>query len=86
MSITLILFWITFGLFAADVVLGKLGVMTGGEVGEFLPDVPHFLLLALSAVFLTAAGLQREARRDAEAPPGEETGPGSPPEAQEEVR
>jgi len=85
MSVTLILFWITFGLFAADVALGKLGVMTGGAVGEFLTDVPHFLLLALSAAFLTAAALQREARRDAEAPPDEDASH-TPAEGREDAR
>ncbi len=64
MSVILLLFWITFGTFAVDVVLGKVGVMTGGAVQQNLSDVTHFLLLALSAVFLTAECLRREAQRD----------------------
>lgn len=71
MSLTLVLFWVTFGLFAADVLIGKLGVITGGAVHQMLRDVPHFLLLALSAAFLTAEALRREARRNRERPQAE---------------
>ena len=64
MSATLVLFWITFATFAIDVLLGKIGILTGGTVHEFLGDIPHFLLLALAASLLTAECLQREARRN----------------------
>lgn len=63
MSIVMALFWIAFGLFSADVLLGKIGIMTGGAVHQLFGDVPHFLLLALAAAFLTAECLRREARR-----------------------
>lgn len=59
----MMLFWVASGLFTADVLLGKIGVMTGGAVHQFFGDVPHFLLLALAAALLTAECLRREARR-----------------------
>lgn len=63
MSIVMVLFWIASGLFTADVLLGKIGVMSGGAVHHFFGDVPHFLLLALAAALLTAECLRCEARR-----------------------
>ena len=63
MSVPLVLFWITCGVFAGDIVLGKLGVSTGGQVHQYLGDVSHFLLLALASAFLTAECLRRETRR-----------------------
>ncbi|CAM5313633.1 hypothetical protein AFEL58S_00666 [Afipia felis] len=65
MSVVLILFWITCGLFAGDILLGKIGISTGGAVHQFLGDVPHFLLLAVAAALLTAESLRREAARNA---------------------
>lgn len=65
MSVILILFWITCGLFAGDILLGKIGVLTGGATHQFLGDVPHFLLLAVAAALLTAESLRREAARNA---------------------
>jgi hypothetical protein len=65
MSIILIIFWITCGLFAGDILLGKIGVMTGGAVHQFFGDVTHFLLLAAAAALLTAESLRREAARNA---------------------
>jgi hypothetical protein len=65
MSIILILFWITCALFAGDILLGKIGVMTGGAVRQFFGDVTHFLLLATAAALLTAESLRREAVRNA---------------------
>lgn len=65
MSVVFALFWATCGLFAADVLLGKIGTVTGGAVHQYFGDVTHFLLLALAAAFLTAECLRREARRDA---------------------
>lgn len=64
MSIILLLFWITCGLFAGDVLLGKIGVMTGGAVHQFFGDVSHFLLLATAAALLTAESLRRETVRN----------------------
>lgn len=65
MSVLFALFWISFGLFVGDLALGKIGVMTG-DVRPVLDDVGHFLLLALSAVFLTAECLRREASKNAQ--------------------
>lgn len=64
MTLSFLLFWICCGLFLADMVIGKIGVLTNGAVHEFLGNVPHFLLLALSAVFLTIECLRREALRN----------------------
>ncbi len=64
MSVIFILFWITFGAFVADVLLGKFGVVSGGEMNQILGYVSHFLLLALAAVLFTAECLRREALRD----------------------
>jgi hypothetical protein len=64
MSVTFLLFWICCGLFLVDMVLGKIAILTGDAVHQFLGDVPHFLLLALSAAFLTAECLRRETRRN----------------------
>jgi len=64
MSVVFLLFWITCGAFAADVLLGKIGVITGGAVHAFFGDVSHFLLLGLAAALLTAECLRREARRN----------------------
>jgi hypothetical protein len=63
-SITFLLFWICCGAFVIDVLLGKIAILTGGAVHPFVGDVPHFLLLALTAVLLTAECLRREARRE----------------------
>ena len=65
MSITLVLFWIACGVFAVDVMLGKIGILTGGAVHQLLGDKAHFLLLALAAALLTAECLRREVRRNA---------------------
>ena len=64
MSVVFSLFWIVFGVFVADILLGKIGVITGGVVRQNLSDVTHFLLLALAAALLTAECLRREARRN----------------------
>lgn len=64
MTATFLLFWITFAVFAADVLLGKIAILTGGAVHAFLGEIPHFLLLALAAALLTAECLRREARRN----------------------
>ncbi len=65
MSVFFILFWITSGIFAGDVLLGKIGVISDGAVRQFFGDVPHFLLLAVAAALLTAECLRREALRNA---------------------
>lgn len=64
MTVTFLLFWITFAVFAADVLLGKIGILTGGAVHAFLGEIPHFLLLTLAAALLTAECLRREERRN----------------------
>ncbi len=65
MSVVFALFWMTSAAFVGDVLLGKIGVITGGAVHQFLGDLSHFILLAFTAAFLTAECLRREARRDA---------------------
>jgi len=65
MSIAFVLFWVCCGLFLVDMLLGKIGILSDDAVSNVVGDVPHFLLLALSAVFLTAECLRREARRKA---------------------
>jgi hypothetical protein len=64
MSVVFILFWITFGAFVADVLLGKFGVISGGDVNQLLGYVSHFLLLALAAALFIAECLRRETVRD----------------------
>jgi hypothetical protein len=70
-SVLFVLFWIAFGLFAADLALGKIGLTVGG-VGPVLSDVGDFLMLALAAVFLTAECLRREAARGSRKMAGDE--------------
>jgi len=53
-------FFILFGLFALNVLLGKAGIQFGWDVSFLLGDVPEFLLLLVSAVFLMLAALRRE--------------------------
>jgi hypothetical protein len=65
MSIVFALFWITCAAFVGDVLLGKIGIITGGAVHQFFGDLSHFILLAFTAAFLTAECLRREARRHA---------------------
>ena len=61
MSIAFLLFWICGAAFVFDMVLGKIAILTDGAVEPFVGDLPHFLLLALAAAFLTAECLRREA-------------------------
>ena len=49
-----------FVLFCLNVILGKLRVAAGLDVGFVLPDVLEFLLLLSSALFFTLAALARE--------------------------
>jgi hypothetical protein len=63
MSITFALFWMTLGAFVVEVVLGKVGILTGGAVHPLLGEVPHFLLLAVASALLTAECLRRETQR-----------------------
>ncbi|HVZ51996.1 MAG TPA: hypothetical protein VG986_08525 [Pseudolabrys sp.] len=63
MSITFALFWISFGAFIVEILLGKLAILTGGAVHPLAGDVPHFLLLAFASALLTAECLRREAER-----------------------
>lgn len=63
MSVLFLLFWASFGLFAGDVLLGKFGSVAG--VRPVLSDVGQFLMLAISAAFLTAECLRRESRKKA---------------------
>jgi hypothetical protein len=64
MSIVFLLFWICGGAFFIDMVLGKIAILTNDAVRPLAGDVPHFLLLALAAAFLTAECLRRETRRN----------------------
>ncbi len=74
MSVLFVLFWIAFGIFAADLALGKIGLTVVG-VGPFLSDVGDFLMLALAAALLTAECLRREAARNATTIAGDDTRP-----------
>jgi len=65
MSAVFLLFWVSLGAFVVDILLGKIGILTGGAVHQFLGDVPQFLLLAFAAACLTAECLRREMRRNA---------------------
>jgi hypothetical protein len=60
-SALFVLFWISFGLFVGDVLIGKFSHIVG--VRSILSDVGQFLMLAASAAFLTAECLRREARK-----------------------
>ncbi len=78
MSISLILFWIAAVVFAADVMLGKIGILTGGAVHPFLGELEHFAILALAAVLLTIESLRRETRRNGRLRNPEEAGRNGP--------
>lgn len=56
----LTVFFILFGLFTLNILLGKAGIQFGWDVPFLLGDVPEFLLLLVSAVFLMLAALRRE--------------------------
>lgn len=64
MSVVFILFWICGGAFFIDMVIGKIAILTNDAVQPLAGDVPHFLLLALAAAFLTAECLRRETLRN----------------------
>jgi hypothetical protein len=72
MSITFAAFWIAFGAFVVEILLGKLAILTGGAVHPLAGDVPHFLLLATASALLTAECLRREAKRARERRGGEQ--------------
>ena len=55
------LFVLVFGLFCANVLAGKLFVVTGWDRTWLAGDLLEFLLLALSAILLMFAALAREA-------------------------
>jgi hypothetical protein len=60
----LTIFFVLFGLFTLNVLLGKAGIQFGWDVPFLLGDVPEFLLLLVAAVFLVLAALGRERERD----------------------
>jgi hypothetical protein len=59
----LIVFFILFGLFTLNILLGKASVQFGWRLPFLLGDVPEFLLLLAAAVFLMLAALMREGGR-----------------------
>ncbi|UCH73962.1 MAG: hypothetical protein JSU82_16855 [Rhodospirillales bacterium] len=59
-NIYLAVFIVLFGLFILNVLLGKAGIQFGWDLPFLLGDVPEFLLLLVSAVFLMLAALRRE--------------------------
>lgn len=61
-------FFILFGLFTLNVLLGKAGIQFGWDVPFLLGDVPEFLLLLVSAVFLMLAALRRERSQSGDNP------------------
>lgn len=65
MSVVFLMFWVSLGAFVVDILLGKIGILTGGAVRPFLGEVHLFLLLAFAAACLTAECLRRETRRNA---------------------
>ena len=56
----LAVFFVLFGLFTLNVLLGKAGIQFGWDLPFLLGDVLEFLLLLIAAVFLMLAALRRE--------------------------
>ncbi|MDH3230631.1 MAG: hypothetical protein OEN55_12645 [Alphaproteobacteria bacterium] len=56
----LTVFFVLFGLFTLNVLLGKAVIQFGWDAPFRLGDVPEFLLLLVAAVFLMLAALRRE--------------------------
>lgn len=59
-NLYLLIFFGLFGLFILNVLLGKAVVQFGWSLPFLLGDVPEFLLLLVSALFLMLAALARE--------------------------
>ena len=59
----LAIFFVLFGLFTLNVLLGKAAIQFGWDLPFLLGDVPEFLLLLIAAVFLMLAALGRERNR-----------------------
>ncbi len=59
-NVYLAVFFVLFGLFILNVLLGKAVIQFGWDVPFLLGDVAEFLLLLVSAVFLMLAALRRE--------------------------
>ena len=53
-------FFVLFLVFSLNVVLGKAEIQFGWEMPFLLEDVPEFLLLVVTAVFLMLAALAKE--------------------------
>ncbi len=64
----LAVFFVLFGLFTLNVLLGKAGIQFGWDVPFLLGDVLEFLLLLVAAVFLMLAALRRERGRPDDEP------------------
>lgn len=64
----LTVFFILFGLFTLNVLLGKAGIQFGWDLPFLLGDVPEFLLLLVSAFFLMLAALRRERSQSGDNP------------------
>ena len=61
---TLAVFFLCFGVFVANILLGKSQLAFGWNELPLLNDVAEFLLLLVSMVIFVIAALQQEAARD----------------------
>jgi len=59
--LTLAAFWVLFGVFVLNILLGKAAIALGWEGLPLLSDVAEFLLLLAAMVVFVVAALQREA-------------------------
>ena len=62
--LTLAAFWVLFGVFVLNVLLGKAAISFGWEGLPLLSDVAEFLLLLVAMVIFVVAALQRETARE----------------------
>lgn len=67
--LTLAAFWVLFGVFVFNVLLGKAAIAFGWEGLPLLNDVAEFLLLLVAIVVFVVAALQREAASEPKAEP-----------------
>ena len=65
--LTLAAFWILFGVFVLNILLGKAAIAFAWEGLPLLSDVAEFLLLLVAMVIFVVAALQREAAREPKA-------------------
>ena len=65
--LTLAAFWVLFGVFVLNVLLGKAAIAFGWQGLPLLSDVAEFLLLLVAMVIFVVAALQREAASEPKA-------------------